>query len=255
MFPYTIAAIDLDDTLLRSNGTLSTTTEDTLTRWQATGRQIVIATGRPPRSIGHVLPPSLQGVPWVCYNGAEIRLNGECIYTNHIPAADTQTIVLQVLDEMPGALIGVEVAGTLYLNRHAERATPYEVADLVTLEQPAAKVLIFSETKEPLPSLASAMPPSAQPLYSARYPHFIQILATNCNKASALEHWVEAMQHALADIVAFGDDTNDVEMVAACGRGVAMANAVAEVKAVADEITLTNDEDGVARILTKLLDG
>ncbi|MCB0083122.1 MAG: HAD family phosphatase [Caldilineaceae bacterium] len=113
MFPYTIAAIDLDDTLLRSNGTLSTTTEETLARWQATGRQIVIATGRPPRSIGHVLPPSLQGVPWVCYNGAEIRLNGECIYTNHIPAADTQTIVLQVLDEMPGALIGVEVAGTL----------------------------------------------------------------------------------------------------------------------------------------------
>ena len=60
---------------------------------------------------------------------------------------------------------------------------------------------------------------------------------------------------ALSSVVAFGDDTNDVEMLRECGLGVAMANAVDEVKAVADFITLNNDDDGVGIVLEKLLAG
>lgn len=253
MIEYEIAAIDLDDTLLRSDGTISANTVDQLMRWQQDGRQIVIATGRPPRSIGHALPDALQAVPWVCYNGAEIRLQDECIYTNHIPAADTQLIIEQLQAIMPNALIGLEISGTLYLNRHAQRTTPYEVADLALLGQPAAKVLVFSETREPLAPLTIEVPSTAQPLYSARYPHFIQILATDCNKATALHHLVVQMEKSLAQVVAFGDDTNDVEMVAMCGLGIAVANAVDEVKAVADRITTTNEEEGVATVLAQLL--
>lgn len=254
---YTTAAIDLDDTLLHGDGSISKATLMELEQWQADGRQIVIATGRPPRSIGAVLPPSLQSVPWVCYNGAEIRLQDECIYTNYIPADDAQSIIAQILEEMPGALIGLEINNTLYLNRTTQRNTPYEVVDLATMTEPTAKILVFNETKAALPELACLFPPSAVPLYSARYPHFIQILATNCNKATALEHWATEHEantngHALQHFVAFGDDTNDVEMVAACALGVAMANAVAEVKAVADQITLTNNEDGVAKTLAAL---
>ncbi len=248
-----IAAIDLDDTLLRSDGTISPNTVAQLMRWQQDGRQIVIATGRPPRSIGLALPEALHAVPWVCYNGAEIRLHNECIYTNHIPAVDTQQIIAQLQEVMPEALIGVEVAGTLYLNRHARRTTPYEVADLALLCQPAAKVLVFSETSEALAPLTFAVPSTAQPLYSARYPHFIQILATDCNKATALHHLVCQMNKTLAQVIAFGDDTNDVEMIAMCGIGVAVANAVDEVKAVADRITTTNEEEGVATVLAELL--
>lgn len=250
---YQIAAIDLDDTLLRSDGSISNRTLTELIHWQNAGRQVVIATGRPPRTIGDALPDSLQSVPWVCYNGAEIRLNGECIYANHITADDTQSIVSLILEEMPSALIGLEIDGTLYLNRHAQRRTPYEVADLSSLCLPSAKVLIFSETQDPLPQLTSTLPATAQPLYSARYPHFIQILATDCNKASALHQLATTMNHSLEEFVAFGDDTNDVEMVADCGMGVAVANAVDEVKAVADQITATNNEDGVATMLAQLL--
>jgi hydroxymethylpyrimidine pyrophosphatase-like HAD family hydrolase len=54
-------------------------------------------------------------------------------------------------------------------------------------------------------------------------------------------------------VVAFGDDVNDVEMVAEAGLGVAMDNAVDAVKAVADRITLSNDEDGVAVVLEELI--
>lgn len=253
MSHYQIAAIDLDDTLLRKDGTLSDYTQQQLARWQEAGRKVVIATGRPPRSIGHSLPAALQRIPWICYNGAEIHLENERIYDHWIPTADTQTIVRQILQETPDALIGLEINGQLYLNRKSDRRTPYEVADLLAMAEPAAKVLVFSESMEPLSPLVFEMPTTAQPLYSVRYPHFIQILATDCNKATALRHLTAQLGYTLADVVAFGDDTNDVEMLVESGLGVAMGNAVAEVKAVADRITATNEEDGVAVMLEALL--
>lgn len=253
MSNYSIAAIDLDDTLLRKDGTISDYTLTTLQRWQETGNEVVIATGRPPRSIGHSLPEVLHTIPWICYNGAEIHHHRECVYQHWIPAIDTQTIVQNILAENPKALVGLEVNGTLYLNREAKRATPYEVADLLAMEEPAAKILVFNEVLEPLAPLAFEMPQTAAALYSVRYPHFIQILATECNKATALLHQVQQMGGLLESVVAFGDDTNDVEMIAESGLGVAMGNAVDEVIAVADRVTGTNDEDGVATMLDALL--
>ena len=248
-----IAAIDLDDTLLRSDGTLSPRTLAALEQWQAQGRRIVIATGRPPRSIGHSLPTYLHTVPWICYNGAEIRLADEPIYQNLVPAADVDEILTQIQRTTPDLLIGLEINNVLYLNRTANRTTPYEVADLYTLAQPAAKVLLFSESTEALARLTFDLPVSTRALYSARYPHFIQIIGCQTDKAEALRVLVAESHLTMADVVAFGDDTNDVDMVRESGLGVAVANAVDEVKAVAARMTASNDEDGVALILEALL--
>jgi len=249
-----IAAIDLDDTLLRSDGTLSSQTLTMLEQWQATGRRIVIATGRPPRSIGRSLPETLHGVPWICYNGAEIRLADAPIYQNLVPAADVYEILTRIQQATPTLLVGVEIDNVLYLNRTANRTTPYEVADLFTLDKPAAKVLLFSENAEPLARLAFDLPITSRVLYSARYPHFIQIIGCTTDKAEALRALVGEWHMTMADVVAFGDDTNDMEMVRDSGLGVAMDNAVEEVKAVATCVTKSNDEDGVALVLAALLD-
>lgn len=249
-----IAAIDLDDTLLRSDGTLSPQTLTLLEQWQATGRRIVIATGRPPRSIGRSLPETLHGVPWICYNGAEIRLADAPIYQNLVPAADVYEILTRIQQATPSLLVGVEIDNVLYLNRTAHRTTPYEVADLFALDKPAAKVLLFSENAEPLARLAFDLPITSRVLYSARYPHFIQIIGCTTDKAEALRTLVGEWHMTMADVVAFGDDTNDMEMVRDSGLGVAMDNAVEEVKAVAAHVTKSNDEDGVALVLAALLD-
>ncbi|MCE7989204.1 MAG: HAD family phosphatase [Caldilinea sp. CFX5] len=251
---HTIAAIDLDDTLLRHDGALSPRTCATLEQWLAANRRIVIATGRPPRSIGRSLPAFLHQVPWICYNGAETRLADQPIYQNLVPAADVFAILTQIEQSTPGRLVGVEINNVLYLNRMApQRTTPYEVADLFMLDQPAAKVLIFSENAEALPPLTFAVPSSARIMYSARYPHFIQIIGCRTDKAEALRTLVASWQMSMCDVVAFGDDTNDVDMVRDSGLGVAMSNAVPEVKAVADRVTTSNDEDGVALVLEALL--
>lgn len=62
---------------------------------------------------------------------------------------------------------------------------------------------------------------------------------------------IKILNISLSDIVAFGDDKNDMEMLKICGTGVAVANAISDVKGVADSVTLSNDEDGVAEWLAK----
>ena len=70
---------------------------------------------------------------------------------------------------------------------------------------------------------------------------------------NALEAVAARFGIALADVIAFGDDHNDVEMLRACGMGVAVANAIDEAKAAADFICHTNDNDGPANWIEKNL--
>jgi Cof subfamily protein (haloacid dehalogenase superfamily) len=250
---YTVAALDLDDTLLRSDGTISLRTLASLRQWLAVGRRLVIATGRPRRSVHAVLPAELHELPVICYNGAEIIIDGGCFYENLIPAVDVAAIVMQIQAIAPAATIGLEVGGEIFLDRTTDRRTPYQVADLRTLtHRPAHKVLIFGGANEALLPVLSALPSTARALLSARY-NFIQILAATVDKAEALRVLMAAWGVSLAQVVAFGDDTNDVDMVRECGLGVAVANAVDEVKQVADEVTASNDEDGVALTLERLV--
>ena len=74
-------------------------------------------------------------------------------------------------------------------------------------------------------------------------------LPVGSGKTEAIKALSEASGIDPADTAAFGDDQNDLEMLRICGKGVAVANAVQEVKEAADAVTLSNDEDGVARWL------
>jgi Cof subfamily protein (haloacid dehalogenase superfamily) len=251
--PFCVLAIDLDDTLLRSDHTISPRTLASLRRWQDAGHHIVIATGRPTRSIAESLPADLARVPWITYNGAHIYLDGECVYHNLIPADATHTIVEAILTALPDCTLGLEIDDVLYLNRTIDRPSPFEVADLLTVAvQPASKILFFHQDFSVLDSLLKELPPVARAMLSVKY-NLVQILAAQADKAEALRHLVAQWGCTLAEVVAFGDDVNDVDMVRDSGLGVAVANAVPEVLAVANRITLSNDEDGVALVIDELL--
>lgn len=248
-----VVAVDLDDTLLRSDHRISPRTLAALRGWRAAGGHIVIATGRPTRSIAAALPPDLHDVPWITYNGAEVVLNGESLYSNLIAAEATRTIVTAASTLLPASILGLEIDGALYLNREMERPAPYQVADLLEVAtRPTAKILIFQADATTVDGLLTQLPPGTRALVSVKY-RLIQILAATADKAAALRFVVERWGLGMANVVAFGDDVNDVEMVADAGYGVAVANAVPEVLAVADCVTHTNDEDGVAAVIEQLL--
>lgn len=251
--PHHMLVLDLDDTLLRSDGTISERTMNALRRWREAGHATVIATGRPTRNVANVIPEELHTVPWITYNGAYIYLDGECIYENLIPPAAVQTILNLVNKCLPDCVVGLECGNSLYLNRDIQRTPPYSVVDLMTVaDQPAAKILFYQQEREALQSLVSELPVETRALFSDRY-NFVQILAATADKMHALRFLLDRLGLEMAQAIAIGDDINDVEMIRESGLGVAVANAVPAVKAVADHMTLSNDEDGVAIVIEEIL--
>jgi 5-amino-6-(5-phospho-D-ribitylamino)uracil phosphatase len=251
--PYRILALDLDDTLLRSDGTISARTLRALDSWRAAGHAVVIATGRPTRSIAAVLPDHLHSVPWITYNGAYIMIDGACIYENLITPAATHAIIELVADALPDCALGLEIDNTLYLNRTITRTSPYCVVDLATVaHQPAAKILFFHEDFAALASILQTLPDNTRAMLSEKY-NLVQILAATADKTHALRHLVEQYARQMAHVIAIGDDVNDVEMIRDCGLGIAVANAIPAVKSAAKRQTLSNDEDGVAMVIEELL--
>ncbi len=248
-----LIATDLDDTLIRNDWKVSDRAVAALHRWQDERGPVVIATGRPPRMTRRIRE-ELHAFPWICYNGAIAYENGEEIYRNHIEPDQTRPIVERLLTEMPNEWIGLEIDDILYMNQSGEyRVGTVQVDDLMAYtEQPAAKILT---TREAFTSLFQADPTlfdSTSPLVSDRV-SMVQIQAKTASKGTALRELVPRWGYAMENVIAFGDDVNDIEMVRDCGLGVAVDNAVDEVKAVANRITASNHDEGVALILEELL--
>jgi hydroxymethylpyrimidine pyrophosphatase-like HAD family hydrolase len=84
-------------------------------------------------------------------------------------------------------------------------------------------------------------------------PGSVELTAPGVHKGSGVAHLCERLGVERADVVAFGDGLNDHEMLGWAGYGVAMGNAERPTHAIADEITTSNDEDGVAIVVERLL--
>ena len=83
-------------------------------------------------------------------------------------------------------------------------------------------------------------------MQSYRGENWYAFLPEGAGKVQAIRELAKILDISSDDIVAFGDDINDIEMLKMCGTGVAVTNAVPDVQAIADSVTLSNDEDGVA---------
>lgn len=88
-------------------------------------------------------------------------------------------------------------------------------------------------------------------LQSYRGENWYAFLPEMAGKVQAIRELAKILNISLNEIVAFGDDKNDMETLKMCGIGVAVDNAISDVKDIADSVTLSNDEDGVAEWLTK----
>jgi 5-amino-6-(5-phospho-D-ribitylamino)uracil phosphatase len=249
-----ILALDLDDTLLRTDKTIGERTLDALRRWLAAGHEVVVATGRPPRWIHDVLPPELHEAPRVAYNGAQVIVGGEVVYRNEIDPADVRKIVEWTQACRPHWHIGLEIDDELYLNRATQKAGVYTVADLISMcAQPAAKIIfLFPEEREDLSPLLAALPATTRALVTPKF-SMVQLCGHTTDKADALAHLLKRRNLSFDSVVAIGDDVNDIEMLCRAGVGIAVDNALDEVKAAADWVTDAANADGVAVAIERLL--
>ena len=247
-----VAALDLDDTLLTKEKEVAPETRRALEAWLDSGREIVIATGRPPR-YAREIPEFLHCHPRICYNGAWLEYRQRVIYRNPISADTGQQFMQQVLSMFPELWIGYESDDVYYASREVPHR-PAIVCDLRSLAKPAYKIILRPSLMEEcqLRVIERMRPVGTTWLCSDRY-DLVQIAARGTDKSVALRWWLETRGLSLQQVLAVGDDSNDAGMLASTGMGVAMANGVDAVKEAADFITLDNQSGGVAKVLNQVL--
>jgi Cof subfamily protein (haloacid dehalogenase superfamily) len=258
-----VAAVDLDGTLLRSDGTVSPATVATIGRVVNSGVRVVIVTARPPRFVVKLaMDVGLTGQA-VCANGA-IVLDLDTAETTicgplsiHV-ARQAAHCIAAVL---PGAAFAIETGGHCVVGPGYEHRATREDArtEVQTLDElwtgtdTCVKLLAWSRTPVTdalLDVVARALPAEATLTYSGA-PGMLEIQAAGVSKLATLAELCARWGVAAAEVAAFGDMPNDLPLLRWAGLSVAVANAHPGLLAVADEVTASNDEDGVARVFMR----
>lgn len=257
-----LAAIDLDGTLLRSDGRLSERTRAAARVARGAGIELVLVTARGPRSVGDIAAElGIRGEA-ICSNGA-IVLDLATRQVRRMRTIETEValaLVTGLREHLPGIAFAVEREALAHEpGFDADWALPpgTRVDDAVALlEEPAAKLILrhAGHEVEVVARLARELAGDAA-FVSLAGDWSVEVSAAGVNKASALAELCDELEVRADEVVAFGDHLNDLPMLAWAGRAVAVANAHPDAIAAADEVTASNDEDGVARVLERLAAG
>ena len=254
-------AFDLNDTLLRDDRSISDYTCRVLREAANRGITIIPASGRTSKSMRSFVDRVGCAACYVCANGAEVRdRNGQVLMQELLSVevareaaafAERHGSYAQVYDEdrfyysrqdhyadeyaASSALLGVFVGD---LTAFITRPTP----KLLMMDDPARIAVMMREASEQLAGRAAV---------TCSKPYFLEVNPVRATKGNALCWCAEHFGFAMEELLAFGDSLNDMSMLTAAGRGVAMANAREDVKALIPAHCLTNEQDGVADYIDK----
>ena len=255
-----LVASDLDGTIVRSDGTVSDHTRELVARVEAAGSVFVMVTGRPPRWMPPVAHVTGHKGLAVCANGALLYdLHTEQVVRSHlIDSSAAAEVVAALRREVPGVAFAVERSDSGFA--HEPGYNPrYDLGITATgrvedlLAEGAVKLLVRHEgmgSDELLAAGRRAVGDLAECTHSSA-DGLLEISAAGISKASGLAALAEDLGIDAADTVAFGDMPNDLPMLSWAGRSFAVGNAHPEVLEAADEVTGSNDDDGVAAVLER----
>ena len=236
----------------------------TLRRAHDAGLHVVVVTGRMFQSVRRALEPAELGDPVVCYQGAVVA-DADGTWLRHVP------IPLELAREAIGLLQdegyspNIYVDDELYVGRETPGSREYAsynrlelhvVGDVLDwLEEPPTKLVCVGVPKELDAVEARAKEHFGTRMYiSKSLPHFLEFAAPGVTKGAGLDFLAHQRGFTRAETVAFGDGENDVELVEWAGYGVAVENAHERVKAIADWIAPSAEDEGVAQVLEALLE-
>jgi hypothetical protein len=264
MRPRLIAS-DLDGTLLKADGTVDDRTRSAIARAQDAGALVVFCTARPHRWMRPLAQEAGHHGLAICANGAVLfDLHTEAVIeATPLEPAIARELVALLRAEVPDGAWAVERTGGFghepgYIPRWPvpDGTTVDAVEALV--EQPAVKLMLRHDrlSADALLSVARQIGGHlAEFSHSNSADGLLEISAVGVSKASALARLCEERGIDRADVIAFGDMPNDLPMLAWAGYAVAVANAHPDVIAAADEVTASNEDAGVARVLERLFTG
>ncbi|MDT0267152.1 HAD family hydrolase [Streptomyces sp. DSM 44915] len=264
-----LIASDLDGTLLRHDHSISPRTGAALAAAGAAGIQIVFVTGRPARWMG-VVSEHLhgQGVA-ICGNGAavvDLRDGGRLIEVRPLPRENALAVVHALRSAAPGVTFAVERTGGLHQEPTYPPMTMDPAVEVAPVEKllaegdayrgaPVLKLLAKHDTLTPddFLALARARVGSWAQVTRSSPSALLEISAPEVSKATTLALRCARNGIDPSRVIAFGDMPNDVEMLTWAGTGYAMANAHPAVLAATEHRTESNENDGVALVIERLL--
>lgn len=256
-FSPKLIALDVDGTLVDARNEISPAVGAAVRTVADTGTPIVVATGR--AVPGAVEVCERLGLPdgmAVCSNGA-VLVGYRPVEVLHSVTFDASEAVRRVLTEVPDAFVAVEEIGVGY---RVNRPFPSgEIAGTITLDdvesliaEPVTRVIIRATDHDPheFHALVEELGLTDTNYYIG-YTAWLDLAPLGVSKASGLAWVCERLGIAAEDVLAVGDGRNDIEMLRWAGRGVAMGHAPNELADVADDVTGTVAEDGLATELSR----
>ena len=263
--PYRAIALDLDGTLTNHEKVVTPKTREALLKAAANGAVIILASGRPTYGIEPVaecLELNKQGGYILSYNGGNIvnAKTGEKLFSQFLPDEVIPELYAYA-KEHGHALLGyagneiiTEMPDDQYVKEESRinKMNIRKVDNLFeSLEPHPTKLLMTGDPTLMLKAeeeLVEKLGDRMDIFRSA--PFFLELVPKGIDKAKSLTRLLTKINLTPADLIAFGDGYNDLSMLKLAGMGVAMENAAPEVRAEADYVTLSNEEDGVAAALT-----
>lgn len=267
--------LDIDGTLANDRKEITPKTREALLKAQENGIRLALASGRPDQGLvkyAKILEMEKHHGIFVCYNGAKVMdcESGE-VYFNQAMSIEEAKAVLEHMKKFKVSPI-VSKGEYMYTNdvysgflkrngdpiniiEYESRSNGYLLAEKRDLaafvDFPVEKILNagepdymkdhYEEMMEPFRDTLSCMFTS---------PVYFEFTARGVDKAKAIDTAFRKMGYEPSELMAFGDAQNDLSMLKYAGIGVAMGNAVEEVREAADYITLSNNDDGIAAALT-----
>ncbi len=260
-----LAAIDLDGTLLRTDRTVSRRTRSALAAARDAGITIVVVTARSPRSARDIAADAGIGGIAICANGATVYdLDHDRIVRHEpLPAELAARIARGLRERVAGVTFGWELelrfgseAAYEALRDSSTWPRPegsFPPCDVLAWGRPMTKLLVRLPEPDLDGVLAIARELCGDEAAVTLAGHeFVEVMAAGVAKEAALARLAAEQGIDAGEVVAFGDQLTDTGMLRWAGLGVAVANAREAALEAADEVTASNDEDGVALVLERL---
>ncbi|MFB4210827.1 Cof-type HAD-IIB family hydrolase [Shouchella sp. JSM 1781072] len=262
-----LIALDLDGTLLPENQTISPRTKEALLKAKRAGHIVAIATGRPYRASKRYYEELNLTSPIINFNGASVHhpLDKQYPTTKETIDLKTSLHLISICKEVGIENMMVEMNDSFYMMKNegffanflTDGIEPIASGSIESLLTEPPTAILVEPQVDRVQALRDTLDQTNTETTLQRWwkshVSVLEIAPNHVTKATALHEVAKHYNINTEHIIAFGDEENDLEMIQFAGQGIAMGNAIPELKDIAHAVTDSNEEDGIAAYLEKAL--
>lgn len=256
-----LIAIDLDGTLLRDDKTIAPRVRASIVEATRRGVHVVLASARPPRTTRAFHAELGLTTPQVNYNGALIwdAVSPRVIEHGPLSARVAQQLILRARHAFSDVLVHCEIMDRWHTDRVDDRYQtesaklfpPDVIAPLASFASLDVTKLMFQGEPSQMDALAPILASENEATCVRTDPDLLQYMRSGIDKGTGLRRVCDLLGVSLKDVLAIGDNENDIPMLRAAGVGVAMGHARDGVRRAARQVVGTNETDGVAEAIER----